>query len=40
MATAKKTVKAPAKVAPVKRSAPKPKPEPKVIAKQQTKLLV
>lgn len=29
MVTAKKTVKAPAKVAPVKRSIPKPKPEPK-----------
>lgn len=36
MATAKKTVKPAAKVAPVKRSTPKPKPEPKVVAKQQT----
>jgi len=42
MVTAKKTVKAPAKVAPVKRSIPKPKaepkpkPEPKVVAKNQT----
>lgn len=42
MVTAKKTVKAPAKVAPVKRSIPKPKAEPKpkaqpkVVAKNQT----
>lgn len=42
MVTAKKTVKPPAKVAPVKRSIPKPKaepkpkPEPKVVPKQQT----
>jgi hypothetical protein len=42
MVTAKKTVKAPAKVAPVKRSIPKPKaepkpkPQPKVVAKNQT----
>lgn len=42
MVTAKKAVKAPAKVAPVKRSTPKPKaepkpkPEPRVIPKQQT----
>ena len=42
MVTAKKTVKTPAKVAPVKRSIPKPKaepkpkPQPKVVAKNQT----